>query len=133
MADPASEIKAGQNPAPGFADHPGHTIDLAPCPERQRALFGDRVIADSERATLVREASYPPVIYFPRGDVNMDLLEPTDNASYCPFKGDASYFSIIGDGESGENAAWSYQTPYDEMTALKDYIAFYPDRVTVGS
>lgn len=120
-------------PAPGFADHPGHNIDIAPCPGRQRALFGGMVVADSAHSLIVREADYPPVIYFPRGDVNMDLLQQTDHSSHCPFKGDASYWSIAGgDGESGENAAWSYPAPYDEMTALKGYIAFYADRVRVG-
>ena len=118
--------------APGFADHPGHTIDLSVCAERQRAIFEGNVIADSTKALIVREASYPPVIYFPRGDVRMDLLEPTSHVTYCPFKGDASYWSIIDGGEKGENVAWSYQEPYDEMTALKDYIAFYPDRVKIG-
>ncbi len=122
-------------PAPGFADHPDHKIDLAPCPERQRAVFADVVIADSTEALVMREASCPPVIYFPRRDVNMNLLEPTANSSYCPFKGEASYWSLTGGagrGKGGRNAAWSYQTPYDEMTALKGYVAFYADRVRVG-
>ena len=132
-ADSASETKTAPGPAPGFADHPAHNIDIAPCPGRQRALFGDDVIADSKRALIVREADYPPVIYFPRGDVNMALLQPTSHSSHCPFKGDASYWSIAGgDGKSGENAAWSYQTPYDEMTALKGHVAFYADRVRAG-
>jgi uncharacterized protein (DUF427 family) len=122
-------------PGPGFAEHPDHNIDLEQCPERQRAIFADVIIADSMHALVMREANYPPVIYFPRGDVNMNFLEPTDNASYCPFKGNASYWSVtsgaVGD-QGGKNAAWSYQTPYDEMAALKGYVAFYADRVRVG-
>lgn len=128
--------EAQPNPAPGFIDHPDHRIDLSECAERQRAIFDKLVIADSARALIVQEADYSPVIYFPPGDVNMELLERTDNASHCPFKGDASYWSIIGgnaaEKDKGENAAWSYQAPYDEMARLRGYIAFYADRVTVG-
>ncbi len=131
-ASSASASEATTNPAPGFTDHPGHIIDLEESSVRQRALFGALLLADSAHALVVREANYPPVIYFPRGDVNMDLLQETAHSSYCPFKGDASYWSIAGGEESGENAAWSYLAPYDEMTALKGYIAFYADRVRVG-
>lgn len=132
MSDASSASEATTNPAPGFGDHPGHVIDLEQSPERQRALFGELELADSAHALIVREANYPPVIYFPRDDVNMDLLQETGHSSYCPFKGDASYWSIVGGGETGENAAWSYAAPYDEMTALKGHIAFYADRIRVG-
>ncbi len=132
VSDADSASQATRNPAPGFVDHPGHVIDLEQNPGRQRALFGKAVLADSKHALIVREANYPPVIYFPRDDVNMDLLQATDRSSYCPFKGDASYWSVAGGGEPGENAAWSYPAPYDEMTALKGHIAFYADRVRVG-
>jgi uncharacterized protein (DUF427 family) len=124
--------------APGFADHPDHMVDLQPCPERQCAIFADLVLADSSGALVMREADYPPVIYFPRRDVRMNLLEPTDRASYCPFKGKASYWSVSGaagaaaSDKERENIAWSYQAPYDEMAALQGYIAFYADRVRIG-
>ena len=118
--------------APGFIDHPDHNVDLSDCTRRQRAIFGGRVIADSADALIMQEASYPQVVYFPRGDVCMDLLERTDNSSYCPFKGNASYWSIPGEDEAGRNIAWSYEAPYEEMAALKDYIAFYADRVKIG-
>lgn len=141
MRDPGGASAATPNPAPGFARHPGHSIDLQPCPERQRAHFSGLLVADSRHALIVREANYPPVIYFPRADVNMHLMQPTTHSSHCPFKGDASYWSIAGgqglgeadgaDGADGENAAWSYERPYDEMMALKGYIAFYSNRIRV--
>lgn len=118
-------VQTAANPAPGFAEHPGHKIDLAPAGGRVRAIFGGATIADSARALVMREGSYPPVTYFPRADVHMELLTPTSRHTSCPFKGEASYWSLAG----ADNVAWSYEAPYDEMTEIKDYIAFYADKV----
>jgi uncharacterized protein (DUF427 family) len=88
-----------------------------------------RIIADTREALTLREAAYPAVQYIPRKDVDMALLEPTDHATYCPYKGDCAYFSIPLGGNRSTNAVWSYEAPYAAVTPIKDYLAFYPDRV----
>ena len=119
------------NPAPGFAKNPDWIVLLEPSPRRVRVKFGGEWIADSTDMVLMYESGHLPVYYFPVKDVRLDLLHPTDHTSHCPYKGDASYWSIEAGGRASENAVWAYQTPYDEMTAigLQDYCAFYWDRV----
>lgn len=108
------------------ADHP---ITVTPSGKRVVVTLGGKVIADSRNALTLREASYPAVQYIPRADVDMTQLTRTDHASYCPYKGDASYFSIPAGDARSVNAVWSYETPYDAVAAIKDHVAFYPDRV----
>ena len=121
---------AAANPASGFARDPGHRIALAPAGRRMRAIVAGCVIAaDSDAVLVMREADYPPVYYFPRGDVAMDLLSRSDRTTTCPFKGDATYWTVTAGDRSDENIAWSYETPYDEMRAIAGRIAFYQDRV----
>jgi uncharacterized protein (DUF427 family) len=108
------------------ADHP---ITIEPNPGRVRVMAGGKVIADTLDALTLRESDYAPVQYVPRGDVNMELLARTDNATYCPYKGDASYYSIAAGGERAVNAVWTYEAPYDAVATIKDHLAFYPDRV----
>jgi uncharacterized protein (DUF427 family) len=108
---------------------PDHPISIARNTKRVRVTFGGKVIADSTHALTLKEASYPPVQYIPRADVAMGLLKPTANASHCPYKGDANYFSIEADGRTAENAVWSYQQPFPAMAEIKDYLAFYPNRI----
>jgi uncharacterized protein (DUF427 family) len=91
--------------------------------------IGGRVVADTRESLLLCEAAYPPVIYFPRKDVDMSLLQRTDHSSYCPYKGDASYYSIPIGGQKAANAVWTYETPFDAVRQIKSYLAFYPDRV----
>jgi uncharacterized protein (DUF427 family) len=117
------------NPAPGFAKHPDHRVDTRPAGIRVRVTFGGEVVADSRNAVRVDEAGYPPVYYFPRGDVRMALLTRTAHGSYCPFKGEASYFSIAVADRAAENAVWSYEHPYDEVASIRERLAFYPGRV----
>ena len=117
------------NPAPGFAKHPGYKIALTPVERRMRVWLGCIAIAESSNVLAMREGDYAPVYYFPRGDVNMELLTATDRKTVCPFKGDASYWTIDAGDSTEENAAWSYESPYDEMVEIKDYIAFYDNRV----
>lgn len=117
------------NPAPGFASHPGYKIALTPVERRMRVWLGCAAIADSSHVLVMREGDYSPVYYFPRADVTMDLLTATDHATHCPFKGDASYWTIEAGGRVEENVAWSYESPYDEMARIKDYIAFHDSRV----
>ena len=100
-----------------------------PNPARITIAIGDRVIADTREALTLREASYPAVQYIPRKDVDMSLLQRTDHATYCPYKGDCSYYSIPLGGARSVNAVWSYEAPYAAVAPIKDYVAFYPNRV----
>jgi len=108
---------------------PDHPIVSEPTRGRVTVTVAGRVIADSRKALTLREASYPGVQYIPREDVEMTLLEATDHATYCPYKGDCSYFSIPSGGARTRNAVWSYEAPYQAVAQIKDHLAFYPDRV----
>lgn len=104
-------------------------ITITPNPARVVVSVGGRVIADTQRALTLQEADYPAVQYIPLSDVDTSLLIPTDHSTYCPYKGDCSYYSIIGGGERSVNAVWTYKTPYASVAQIKDHIAFYPNRV----
>jgi uncharacterized protein (DUF427 family) len=108
---------------------PDHPITIEPNPRRVRVRFGGRVVADTRHALTLREADYPPVQYIPRADVDMALLQRTAHATHCPYKGDASYFTLTVDGRASENAVWSYESPYPAMAQIKEHLAFYPKRV----
>jgi uncharacterized protein (DUF427 family) len=108
---------------------PDHPITIAPNEKRVRVTFNGRVVADTAGALTLREASYSPVQYIARADVDMALLRRTAHSSHCPYKGDAAYFSVTADGRTAENAVWTYETPYPAMAVIKDYVAFYPSRV----
>jgi len=108
---------------------PDRPITIARNGKRVRVTFADRVIADTARALTLKEASYPAVNYIPRADTDMGALTRTEHASHCPYKGDASYFTIVVDGRRTENAVWSYEQPFPAMAEIKDHLAFYPDRV----
>jgi uncharacterized protein (DUF427 family) len=108
---------------------PDHPITIEHNARRVIVTLGGKVIADTTDALTLREASYPAVQYIPRKDVDMAALERTDHASYCPYKGDAAYFSIPSGGERSVNAIWTYEAPYDAVAAIEDHLAFYPDRV----
>src|SRR5689334_20917783 len=114
------------NNSPGFKKHPDHRITAKPAGVRVQVRFKGEVIADTSDAIRLEEGDYPGVYYFPRKHVKMDRLARTSHQTYCPFKGQASYYSLAG---GPENAVWSYEQPYDEMTAIKDLLAFYPDKV----
>ena len=108
---------------------PDHPITIEKGDSRIRVSIAGRVVADTRDALTLREAAYPAVQYIPRKDVDMSLLERTDHTSYCPYKGDCSYYSIPVGGERSVNAVWSYEQPFDAVSQIKDYVAFYPDRV----
>ncbi|QEZ43977.1 DUF427 domain-containing protein [Cupriavidus oxalaticus] len=108
---------------------PDHPITITPTPGRVVVKVAGRVVADSTAALTLQEASYAPVQYIPRADVDMAQLARSDHATYCPYKGDCSYFSIPAAGERGRNAVWSYETPYEAVAAIASHVAFYPDRV----
>lgn len=117
------------NPAPGFAAHPDRIMDYTPAGKRIRVTFGGEVIADTQAAIALQEADYPVGYYVPRTDVRMDLLRRTDHSSHCPFKGDASYWTIDVAGQSAENAVWGYETPFDEAEVIREYVSFYGSKV----
>ena len=98
-------------------------------PSRVVVTVGGKVIADTRDALTLREASYPAVQYIPRRDVDMAALTRSEHTTYCPYKGDASYYSIPAGGDRSLNAVWTYETPFEAVALIKDYVAFYPDRV----
>ncbi len=108
---------------------PDHPISISPMAGRVVVTVAGRVIADTQAALTLQEGSYPPVQYIPRGDTDMSLLARTSHATYCPYKGDCAYYSIPLGGERAVNAVWSYEAPYAAVAAIKDYVAFYPNRV----
>lgn len=110
---------------------PDHPIDIAPAKTRWRAMYGDHVIADSGDVLILTEASYAPVVYFPRADVSMEYFSRTDRHTHCPYKGDAAYYTVLMDGRFAENAVWTYEEPYPAMEAIRGRLAFYPDKVEV--
>jgi uncharacterized protein (DUF427 family) len=108
---------------------PDHPIAIESNPDRVIIRSGGKVIADTRKALSLREASYPAVQYIPRCDVHMELLARSDHTTYCPYKGDASYFTVTQGGERAVNAVWTYEDPYQAVAEIKDHVAFYPDRV----
>ncbi|MGO4436719.1 DUF427 domain-containing protein [Rhizobium sp. RAF56] len=108
---------------------PDHPITIEHLHDRVVVTAGGRTIADSCHALSLKEASYPAVLYIRREDVDMSLLQRTDHATYCPFKGDCAYYSIPIGGARSLNAVWTYEHPYAAVADIKDYLAFYPDRV----
>jgi uncharacterized protein (DUF427 family) len=108
---------------------PDHPITIERNAHRVVVTIAGRVVADTREALTLREASYPPVQYVPRKNVDMTLLERTDHVTYCPYKGDCAYFSIPSGGERAINAVWTYENPYPAVMPIKDHLAFYPDRV----
>jgi uncharacterized protein (DUF427 family) len=110
---------------------PDHPITVAPNPNRVVVTRGGTVIADTRSALVLQEASYPAVQYIPRADADLGALERTDHATYCPYKGDAAYFTIQGGDGPAENAVWTYEAPYDAVAEIKDHLAFYPKHVEI--
>lgn len=110
------------------ADHP---ITVEPSHSRVVVKVGGKAIADTRAALTLREASYPPVFYIPLADVDQAQLTRTDHHSYCPYKGDASYYSVPALGEAGDNAVWEYREPYQPVAEIKGTVAFYADRVEI--
>ena len=108
---------------------PDHPITIEPNPARIVVSIAGRVLANTRDALTLREADYPPVQYIPRNDVDQSLIQATDHTSYCPFKGDASYYSVPAGGERSINAIWTYRDPHAAVAEIKDHVAFYPDRV----
>ena len=108
---------------------PDHPITITPNPKRLRVTFAGQVVAETTRALTLQEASYPAVQYIPREDADPALLRRTERSTHCPYKGDASYYSIEANGRRAENAIWSYESPFPAMQQIAGHLAFYPDRV----
>ena len=108
---------------------PDHPITIEPTGQPVTVTAGDQIIARTDNALTLREASYPPIQYVPIDDVDPSALRPSDHETYCPYKGDASYYSIPAGGDRSLNAVWTYENPFEAMAQIKDYVAFYPDRV----
>jgi uncharacterized protein (DUF427 family) len=108
---------------------PDHPIAIQPSLDRVEVKLGGQTIADSTRALTLREASYPPVQYIPKGDVRMDLLTPTATKTHCPYKGDASYYSLKVGDRTAKDAVWCYESPFPAVAEIAGHLAFYPDRV----
>lgn len=120
----ASEIKI-----PG----PDHPITIQPHEGRVIVRAGERVVANTEAALELAEANYPVVFYVPFDDIDREALKRSDTTTFCPYKGDASYFTVQTDDEVLEDVAWSYEKPYDAVSEIRGHVAFYPDRVTIES
>ncbi|MDQ0562632.1 uncharacterized protein (DUF427 family) [Rhizobium mesoamericanum] len=108
---------------------PDHPITVRPNPARVVVKLRGQTIADSRNALTLKEASYPAVQYIPRSDVDMSLLTRSDHHTYCPYKGEASYFGIVSGAERSTNAVWTYESPYGAVREIAGHLAFYPDRV----
>ena len=110
---------------------PDHPITVEPSPTRVVVSAGDRIVADTTNALALREASYPAVMYVPIADVDRTLLTESETTSYCPYKGEASYYTITAGESVIEDAIWYYPDPYDAVAPIADHVAFYADRVQI--
>lgn len=113
----------------GFNDNPDYQVVFEPSPRRVRVSFNGATIADSSKAHLLFETLHLPVYYLPRADTRMEFLVPTAHQTFCQYKGKASYWTIRVGERTSENAVWGYPDPYDEVAAIRDFVAFYWDRV----
>jgi uncharacterized protein (DUF427 family) len=111
---------------------PDHPITIEKNPNRVVISLGGQVLADTNNALLLREAKYPVIHYIPRADVDLAKLTRTAHTTYCPFKGDCSYYSLPSDDERAINAVWTYEAPFRAVEDIRNYLAFYPDRVEIA-
>lgn len=118
--------------SPAYAEHPDHTITVMPHDGRVTVRFGGVVVAETDRALVLREADYPPAFYIPFADCVAAHFEKTDHSTACPFKGVASYWTLSAGDARAENAVWGYETPFDEVAEIAGHVAFYPDTVEIA-
>ena len=117
------------NAKPTKIPGPDHPITITPTTGRVIVVVKGKRVADTRAALTLKEASYPAVQYIPRKDVDQTQLQRTSHQTYCPYKGECAYFSVPAGGERSVNAAWTYEAPYSAVSAIREYVAFYPDRV----
>lgn len=108
---------------------PEHPITIERNPRRVIVTLNGKTVADTTAALTLREAQYAAVQYIPRRDVDMTALAKSETRTYCPYKGEASYFSIPAGGERSLDAIWTYEAPFEAVAEIENYLAFYPDRV----
>jgi uncharacterized protein (DUF427 family) len=113
--------------APG----PDHPIRIERDPRRLRVIFGETVVAETSHALSLREATYPAIAYIPRVDAKMSLFEPSKKVTHCPYKGNASYFSLVANGARAQDAVWCYVDPYPAVAEIAGCLAFYPQHVRI--
>ena len=106
-----------------------HEIVIEKNLNRVKVTYKGHVIADTRQALELREGRLPPVLYFPRENVDMSRLQRTNHSTHCPFKGDAAYYTILVEGKTAENAVWTYETPQPAVAEIKDHLAFYKEKV----
>ena len=119
------------NPAPGFQRNPGKVITVEPYCGSVVVRAGDTVVASSTKTKVLTEAPYPQVFYIPFEDIDFSQLGKTERSTHCPYKGDASYWSVLLAAEAGKDAMWAYERPFDEMTEIRNHGAFYASKVTI--
>ena len=119
------------NPAPGFQRNPEKIITIEPYVGTVTVRVGDTVIASSTQAKVLAETPYPVAFYIPFADIDFDRLSSTEHSTHCPYKGDASYWSVLSAGETGRNAMWAYERPFDEMAEIRNHGAFYASKVNI--
>jgi uncharacterized protein (DUF427 family) len=110
---------------------PDHPITISPLKGRVTVQFKGAWVAQSDKALELKEAQYPAVIYVPRSDISIEHYVRTEHRTHCPYKGDASYFSLTANDESAENAVWTYEEAYPSVKEIEGHVAFYPDKVTI--
>ena len=108
---------------------PDHPITISPANGKFRVTVPGTIVAESQGALLLEEKGCSPVYYLPRDDADMSLLVRTEHYTYCPYKGDCSYYSIPIGGSQSENAVWTYERPHEAVASIREYLAFYPSRV----
>jgi len=108
---------------------PDHPITITPTQGQVVVKLAGQTVADTRHALTLQEAAYPPVQYIPLADVDPALLASSDHTTWCPYKGEASYYSLPAGGDRSVNAIWSYRTPHEAVATIKDHVAFYPDRI----
>ncbi|HTJ36794.1 MAG TPA: DUF427 domain-containing protein [Dactylosporangium sp.] len=116
---------------PQLIPGPDHPITVAPADARVVVRAGERVLADTTDALALQESTYPVVYYVPLADVDQSLLQRTEHSTYCPYKGDASYYSVVTPDETLDNAVWSYEEPYAAVAPIAKRVAFYTNKLEV--
>jgi uncharacterized protein (DUF427 family) len=124
-----TETARGANSGPGYAKHPGYRIDIKPVGKRISIEVNGETVVDSAAVLMMQEENHKPVYYFPQSDVAMTHFARTEHGTHCPFKGDASYWTLTVGERALDDVMWSYENPCDEVARIKDYVAFYRDRM----
>jgi uncharacterized protein (DUF427 family) len=117
--------------SPAYDEHPNHKIEIEANDYNVRVVWNGHTVAETRRAKRLLEGRYDPAFYIPIEDADRAFLERTQHSTHCPFKGDAGYYSLRSGDQIDENAVWVYEEPFDQVMAIRDHIAFYPDRVTI--